>query len=171
MAEQNKNVHGWKNNMDFGLEDEVNRAVFSSLVGEQYSNIYELGNMKAIKGTDGKDEYSFDGVFEATKDDTKYLFVGEVKQCLEAHDVRDAEARRVKLCKRLQDVKLGCCPSGARPYNSQTRQFLEYADFQVVLYVAGGCILPAAFTEAKAVGCAVVQPHGGRFRMDFPGSW
>ena len=92
VAKENKNTHGWKLHVGFGLEDEVNKAVQLALTDEGYTNINALDFFKAIKGLDGKDEYNFDGVFEAIKEDDNYLFVGETKQYLEGHGVLDAEA-------------------------------------------------------------------------------
>ena len=164
VAEVNKNIPRQKLHLDFGLEDEVNRALQLALKNEGYSNIYALDFFKAIKGLDGQDEYSFGGVVEATKEGSNCLFVGKTKQLLEGQDVQDAEANRQKLVDRLLGVKTSQSQVGATPYNSQTKQLQEYTD-TVWLYVGGRQVLPRAIEKAKGVKCAIVQPSGAGMQM------
>ena len=106
VADESKKTHMWRQHVDFGLEDEVNKAMQTALEATGYTNVEVLEFFKAIKGLDGKDEYSFDRVLEATKGEESCLFVGETKQYLEGDDVRDAEADRRKLQDRLVGVQL-----------------------------------------------------------------
>ena len=165
VAKENKNTHGWKLHVGFGLEDEVNKAVQLALTDEGYTNINALDFFKAIKGLDGKDEYNFDGVFEAIKEDDNYLFVGETKQYLEGHIVLDAEADRQKLADCLLGVRMSQSQVGARSYNSQTKQLQEYTGFTVLLYVRGCRVLPGTIENAKRVKCVIVQPSGAGMQM------
>lgn len=83
----------------------TNIAFQSALTDKGYTHINALDFFKITKGIDAKDEYSFDGVFKATRQGDNYLFVGKNKQCLEGGDVQVAEANRQKLIDRLLGVR------------------------------------------------------------------
>lgn len=166
-AIESLNMRVRRHHVEFGLEDELKNAMQTELQAAGYINVEALEFFKAIKDLDGKDEYCFDGVVEATKSEQQYLCVGHTQQSLVAQDVRDAEADRQKLLQRLLDVRTNQSKEGARSYNSQTRQLEEYKDFTVLLYVGGSRVLPSAMKEAKEVKCALLQPSEGRMQMTF----
>lgn len=167
LVEDTKEARRRRKHVDFGLEEEVNRALMAALQGKGYSDVVDVG-FKAIKGVDGTDEYCFDGMFIATRDNADFLFLGKVRQYLEGHDVRDAEADRRKLVSRLEGVKAGTSPTGHRVYDAQGLFLQKLQDAEVVLYVGGATVLPDAYAKAAEVHCLLVQPSGGRYQVKLP---
>ena len=162
------NTHNRRHQVDFGLQDEVENAVETELEAAGYINVETLVFFKAVKGLDGKVDYFFDRVVEATKSEQQYLYVGQTHQSMEGQDIQDAEADRQKLCQRLLDVRMNQRKEGARSYDSQTRQLEHYKDFTILLYVGGNRVLPSAVKKAKEFKCALLQPSEGRMQMTFP---
>lgn len=167
LVKNTKEARRRRKHVHFGLKEEVNRALMAALQGKGYSDVVDVG-FKAIKGIDGTDEYCFDGMFIATRGNADFLFVGEVRQYLEGHDVRDAEADRRKLVSRLEGVKAGTSPMGHRMYDAQVLFLQKLQDAEVVLCGGGATVLPDAFTKAVEAHCLLVQPSGGRYQVEFP---
>eukprot|EP00955_Chlamydomonas_euryale_P071313 361032-Chlamydomonas_euryale.AAC.2 len=167
LVEEAKAARRRRKHVEFGLEEGVNRALMAALQDKGYSDVVDAG-FKAIKGVNGRDEYSFDGMFIATRNNADLLFVGEVKQYLEGHDVRDAEADRCKLVSRLEGIEAGTSPTGHKLYDAQSSFLHKLQDAKVVLYVGGATVLPDVRAKAAEVHCLLVQPSGGRYKVEFP---
>eukprot|EP00955_Chlamydomonas_euryale_P111177 366046-Chlamydomonas_euryale.AAC.1 len=147
LVEEAKAARRRRKHVEFGLEEGVNRALMAALQDKGYSDVVDAG-FKAIKGVNGRDEYSFDGMFIATRNNADLLFVGEVKQYLEGHDVRDAEADRCKLVSRLEGIEAGTSPTGHKLYDAQSSFLHKLQDAKVVLYVGGATVLPDVRAKA-----------------------
>jgi hypothetical protein len=164
-AATNKQLVGWRKNMDFALEGEIKRAFLNELE-RRYQDVEVLNELRGIKGPDGKDKYSFDSVFEAKNgNDTSTLYVGEVKQTCEPQDITDSLVKLGKFKKRLADILADNIVEGKKSYNLQNATLKAYVGSEVKLYVGSGNISDEAMEKASNDKVVVVRPGGGRYEV------
>lgn len=159
----------WQTNEDFGAGAEVNAAV-ELYYESQGAEVDVLPMLKSIVGPDGKDAYSFDGVFEVAFGQQKLLVLVETKHRLGAGDVGTLVGKRNALMELLTAVKNGAAANAGyrRSYSMQLKMLQELCSHEVRLAVGGQSVGEEGRAAAANANCLLVQPSGGRYSVVLP---